>query len=173
MPVGGNRHPSDSPAVCCAITRPITNTGEVSSPTSRLYSSQAETAEPTSEQREDTDACINSYQRASGPWLARVAGGITDRARARWHVSAFRNARGSASTPWSAHEDQSVELDAAIAREPGTDAQRGLTRCFCGRRPPLAVGAVFLLIDSQQTVWRRQDTASQYMHERTRKPVSK
>src|SRR5260370_12018216 len=76
MPVGGNGHPSDLPAVCCEITRPITNTGDVSSPTSRLYSSQAETAEPTSEQREDTDACINSHQRASGPGLAGVAEGL-------------------------------------------------------------------------------------------------
>src|SRR5260370_13819996 len=99
MPVGGNGHPSDVPAVCCAITRPITNTGDVSSPTSRLYSSQAETAEPTSEQREDTDACINSHQRASGPGLAGVAGGITDRARAPWYVSAVRHAQCAATPP--------------------------------------------------------------------------
>src|SRR6266567_6825659 len=130
MPVGGNRHPSDSPAVCCAITRPITNTGDVSSPTSRLYSSQAETAEPLQNKGRIPMHVSIRIKRASGPWLARVAGGITDRARARWHVSAFRNAQGSASTPWSAHEDQSFELDAALARKPGTDAQRGLTRSF-------------------------------------------
>jgi hypothetical protein len=39
--------PRNLPAVCCEITRPITNMGDVKAPASRLYSSQAEQAWPT------------------------------------------------------------------------------------------------------------------------------
>src|SRR2546423_9482199 len=64
-------------------------------------------------QREDTDARFDPYQRASGPGLARVAGGITDCASGRWHVSALRHALRSVRPLSSAQQDRSFELDAA------------------------------------------------------------
>src|SRR6266571_480939 len=162
MPVGGNRHPSDSPAVCCAITRPITNTGDVSFPTSRLYSSQAETAEPLQNKgRIPMHVSIRIKGHLDPGWQEWLEG-----------LQIVHEPDGTSRLSGTL-KDQPFELDAALARKPGTDAQRGLTRSFFGRRPPLAVGAVFLLIDCQETVWRRQDTASQYIHERRRNTVSK
>src|SRR5205823_10047219 len=72
--------PGMSPSAVREITRPITNTGDVCSPASRLYSSQTEPNGAHSEQREDADAGFDSHQRASGPVLAGMAGGTTDRA---------------------------------------------------------------------------------------------
>src|SRR5438270_9572871 len=65
---------------------------------------------------EGTHGRFDPYQRASGPVLARVSGGITDRAGSRWHDSTFRHAPGSISALWSAQHDESVELDAALTR---------------------------------------------------------
>src|SRR5258708_11479988 len=67
--------------------------------------------------QEATHVRFDPYQRASRPILARLSGGVRDRAGSRWHVSTVRHAPGSGSTLWSAQHDESFELDAPLTRK--------------------------------------------------------
>src|SRR5438874_361226 len=70
-----------------------------------------------------THARFDPYQRVSGLMLARLSGGIRDRAGSRWHLSTLRHPPRSVSTLWSAQHDESFELDAALARKQRKNAE--------------------------------------------------
>src|SRR6266516_1650320 len=81
---------------------------------------------------EATHVRFDPYQRASGPVLARLSGGIGDRAGCRWHDTTFRHAPGSISTLWSAQHDESFELVAPLTRKERKSSVRPMTS---SRRP--------------------------------------